>query len=300
MRTGKYVASGNKTTACRYDGRMGIEDVETSPGTTTVTDYAIGARGIDGVSTNTNGTGATVSYPIYDAHGNNVLTLTKSGTNYYSTGSLRSYDAWGGVRIGNPNGDPHGQYCASLGHKADDETGFIYMRARYYEPSTGRWLSEDPAGHGLNFYAYCSNNPIGRRDTNGKEDSFSDVLNFVGNFVNIVGQLMMGGLALNKEYLTDLARDKAAGAVLWITKHCKLLSEEDQVWVEQVCQIVKLAAAMCSAADSALSLTVGGAVERVIGYEMMLMGQMMMTDAVIANPTGGGTWWSYGDPLPGM
>ena len=36
MRVGKYVASGNKTTVYRYDGQMGMEDVETSPGTSTV------------------------------------------------------------------------------------------------------------------------------------------------------------------------------------------------------------------------------------------------------------------------
>ena len=32
MRVGKYVASGNKTTVYRYDGQMGMEDVETGEG----------------------------------------------------------------------------------------------------------------------------------------------------------------------------------------------------------------------------------------------------------------------------
>jgi len=48
-------------------------------------------------------------------------------------------------------------YCGNLGHPTDPENGLIYMRARFYEPWTGRFLSEDPAGDGVNWYAYCSN-----------------------------------------------------------------------------------------------------------------------------------------------
>ena len=37
-----------------------------------------------------------------------------------------------------------------------------YYRARYYDPTAGRFLSEDPTGFmaGMNFYAYVTNNPI--------------------------------------------------------------------------------------------------------------------------------------------
>ncbi len=41
--------------------------------------------------------------------------------------------------------------------------GFYYMRARYYDPQVGRFISEDPigfAGEDVNLYAYVSNNPI--------------------------------------------------------------------------------------------------------------------------------------------
>jgi RHS repeat-associated protein len=58
-------------------------------------------------------------------------------------------------------------YCANLGHQ-EDETGLVYMRARYYEPTTGRFVSEDPAGHGMNWFLYADRNPITYLDFTGK------------------------------------------------------------------------------------------------------------------------------------
>ena len=48
-------------------------------------------------------------------------------------------------------------YC---GEYTDQETGLIYLRNRYYSPTTGRFITEDPIRDGLNWYAYCENNPI--------------------------------------------------------------------------------------------------------------------------------------------
>jgi uncharacterized protein RhaS with RHS repeats len=44
-------------------------------------------------------------------------------------------------------------------------------RARYYDPSIGRFISEDPKGFGagVNFYAYTSNNPINANDPSGMD-----------------------------------------------------------------------------------------------------------------------------------
>jgi len=44
----------------------------------------------------------------------------------------------------------------------DEETGIYYYRARYYDPTIGRFLSQDPLGmvDGPNLYAYVLNNPI--------------------------------------------------------------------------------------------------------------------------------------------
>jgi len=55
------------------------------------------------------------------------------------------------------------------GRDFDSETGLNYHRARYYDPSDGRFVSEDPLGlkGGLNSYAYVDNNPTNFVDPAG-------------------------------------------------------------------------------------------------------------------------------------
>jgi hypothetical protein len=42
------------------------------------------------------------------------------------------------------------------------------MRARYTDPATGRFISEDPCKQGGNWLAYCGNNPVCATDPTGK------------------------------------------------------------------------------------------------------------------------------------
>ena len=56
------------------------------------------------------------------------------------------------------------------GREFDSETGLYYYRARYYDLSIGRFISEDPIGFegsGTNFYAYVHNDPINLIDPFG-------------------------------------------------------------------------------------------------------------------------------------
>ncbi len=51
----------------------------------------------------------------------------------------------------------------------DWETGFYYYGHRYYNPSTGRWLSRDPIGEngGINLYAFVRNSTVNLIDVLG-------------------------------------------------------------------------------------------------------------------------------------
>jgi RHS repeat-associated protein len=55
----------------------------------------------------------------------------------------------------------------------DKETGLYYMRARYYDPTTRRFISEDPIGleGGINAYAFGSSDPVNRSDPSGLSDN---------------------------------------------------------------------------------------------------------------------------------
>lgn len=55
------------------------------------------------------------------------------------------------------------------GEYFDEETGFIYLRNRYYDTESSRFVSEDPIRDGLNWYAYCGGNPITFVDPNGTD-----------------------------------------------------------------------------------------------------------------------------------
>ncbi len=50
------------------------------------------------------------------------------------------------------------------GEYTDSESGLVYLRARMYDPQTGRFINEDPAHDGLNWYVYCGNNPVNLTD----------------------------------------------------------------------------------------------------------------------------------------
>ncbi|MEM1485861.1 RHS repeat-associated core domain-containing protein [Oscillospiraceae bacterium PP1C4] len=98
-------------------------------------------------------------YYLFNAHGDVVQSVDAYGNmkNY-------KYDAFGNEE--NPeklDSNPF-RYC---GEYLDKETGEIYLRARYYDPATGRFGAEDPARHGLNWYTYCSGNPIALVDPTG-------------------------------------------------------------------------------------------------------------------------------------
>jgi len=81
------------------------------------------------------------------------------------------------------------------GQYYDSETGLHYNYNRYYNPSTGRYLTPDPIGQagGINIYNYVNGNPINSSDENGLfggilDDVFINSF-FVGWYFNNNGTL---------------------------------------------------------------------------------------------------------------
>jgi RHS repeat-associated protein len=55
------------------------------------------------------------------------------------------------------------------GHRIDP-TGFYYLGARYYEPTSGRFLSPDPKGQAasMSLYDFCNGDPVNNWDPDGR------------------------------------------------------------------------------------------------------------------------------------
>jgi RHS repeat-associated protein len=60
-------------------------------------------------------------------------------------------------------------YRAQFGYQTDTETGFQLLTERYYDSTTGRFLTRDPIGYGggTNLYAYVANNTENSVDPDG-------------------------------------------------------------------------------------------------------------------------------------
>jgi RHS repeat-associated protein len=68
---------------------------------------------------------------------------------------------------------------AYTGRERDEESGLYYYRARYYDPATGRFLSQDPIGFEAgdrNLYRYVGNDATNATDPSGLEQPKKDLI----------------------------------------------------------------------------------------------------------------------------
>jgi RHS repeat-associated protein len=99
--------------------------------------------------------------------------------NYYHTdhlGSTRLVTDSTGAVVASYKFNPYGEVDTHTGtdikygftgKENDADTGLTYFGARFYDPEIGRFITQDPAKDGLNWYAYCYNNPLGYVDPDG-------------------------------------------------------------------------------------------------------------------------------------
>ncbi|MBP9127575.1 MAG: RHS repeat-associated core domain-containing protein [Elusimicrobia bacterium] len=82
------------------------------------------------------------------------------------------------------------------GHRHDFSDGLIYMKARYYDPAIGRFVSPDTLVQSpydpqtLNRYAYARNNPVLYTDPSGYSFSLNRTINSIGKELKRINQTM--------------------------------------------------------------------------------------------------------------
>ena len=105
-------------------------------------------------------------YYLYNGHGDVTQVVDQNGNivNSYT------YDEWGNIlskqeQVSNP--------LKYAGEYYDEESGLYYLRARYYDPTIGRYISRDSyEGEitnplSLNLYTYVENDPLSYVDPSG-------------------------------------------------------------------------------------------------------------------------------------
>jgi RHS repeat-associated protein len=191
-RTAKTV-DGTATTFTYSDhGGLPLLLKQTTGSATTYLIYGPGGQPIEQISND-----GTALWLHHDQLGSvRLATKASDGTEH----SSRTYNAYGIVASENVTtpGDKQ-PLLGYAGQYTDTETGYQYLRARYYDPSSGQFLTRDPiAALTEEPYGYVNRNPMNGTDPSG----------LCGPFGN--GGCLGGSLVPNK--VSDAVGTAAASA----------------------------------------------------------------------------------------
>ena len=157
---------------------------------------------------------SNTAYFLFNGHGDVVQTVDEAGTlqNQYD------YDIWGNPTLTIETTSNAIRYA---GEFLDNETGLYYLRARYYDPYIGRFISEDSYWGedsnplSLNLYTYCENDPIRYVDPTGHMSAneldwlfgkgASQLFDEDGNYKDGTVPMMVEGIGI----ITDVACSEA-------------------------------------------------------------------------------------------
>jgi RHS repeat-associated protein len=102
---------------------------------------------------------------LVDALGLSVALAATSGTTV-AVQTNYGYDPYGATQT-TGTASTNSFQCTG---RENDQTGLYHYRARYYNPTWGRFISEDPIGLGggdVNLYRYAGNDPVDLNDPSG-------------------------------------------------------------------------------------------------------------------------------------
>lgn len=192
------------TTDYVYDGQNMVREMRSGVPTAT---YLTGPRGPeyrrDDTQTETDGQGHTFGktrWYVYDGLGSVAGEVDPLG----NLTSSPKYDVYGAVRGNGGTASTRHGFVGDLGHLSEPETGLIYMKARYMDPQTGRFVSQDSARSGQNWFAYCGGNPVSMVDRTGKE----------GELMSTIGSSEISATldGIGSDFGVELEGDVASGA----------------------------------------------------------------------------------------
>jgi RHS repeat-associated protein len=171
--------------AYKYDpfGRR-VQKAFTQGSTTTTTNYIY--DGMNVLEEVDNSGSVLARYTQGNTADEPLMEVRAGATSYYEAdglGSVTSLSTTAGALANTYIFDSYGRLTASTGtvvnpfqytgREWDVETGAYYNRNRYYDPTRGRFFSEDPLGFmgGPNFYDYVNNEPTSFTDPLGLSGS---------------------------------------------------------------------------------------------------------------------------------
>ncbi len=130
--------------------------------------------------------------------------------------SSRKYDAFGAVLSSNGTwSGPFGN-AGKFGYQ-EDASGYQLLGHRYYDPSTGRFLTRDPIQDGRNWYTYCENTPISAADSTGL-------------FPHVIVLAIVAGLILATEFIISYVPVHQEGQKLGNSRRQDLISGLENVF----------------------------------------------------------------------
>ena len=175
------------------NGKVARETIKTNDSLTAVLDFIYDESGKPfALKYSTDGATFDTYYYVLNLQGDVVKLIQANG----HVVAHYIYDAWGNVSSSGRLAEINP--LRYRGYYYDNETGFYYLQSRYYDPANRRFINADGlissnwSFSGLNMFAYCENDPVGRSDPSGIEKrervSFTSSGKQYGQFLKIDGR----------------------------------------------------------------------------------------------------------------